>query len=492
MAETHSTIAGRASEMATLNRGLRSKEAELIAVYGRRRVGKTHLVREYCKPRAAVYFEVTGQSGAPMPVQLGHFQRELERVLYPGVRLPTVQTWEQGFELLASALERWPRGRAPLVVFLDEIPWLATRRSRFLESLDHAWNTRLSRIRPLCLIVCGSAASFMLDRVINAKGGLHNRVTQRIRLQPFSVAETKAFLEQRGIRLGRRQVLELYLALGGVPHYLRHVARGQSATQAVGAICFDRSGPLYDEFDRLFTSLFQDSDRHEAIVRALGAKKHGMTRIELLQATSLPSGGGFARMLRALEEADFIGGFVPFGRKIKDASYRLIDEFTTFHLTWIERAPRGVLAGNGAKHWASRARMPSYRAWAGYAFEGLCLKHAGALQHALGLDAVSAVPSTWRWVPPTRSKALGAQIDLLFDRSDGVITLCEIKYTAEPFKLTKAYARTLATKVEVFRERTRTTKDVQLALITPMTPAPSLWLDEVIDAVVTADALFLN
>ncbi len=484
-------IVGRIAEMSQLNQALGSHEAEFIVVYGRRRVGKTHLVREFFSPRVDLYFEVTGQNDAPMSIQLAHFQHELERVLYRRHRLSPIVSWENAFDLMATALEDHASGRRdPMVIFLDELPWLASPRSRLLESLDHVWNRRLSKLKNLRLVVCGSAASFMMDKIINAKGGLHNRITKRVRLQPFTLAETEAFLTSRNIRFGRRQVLEIYLALGGIPHYLKQIARGRSAAQAIGAICFDRSGPLYDEFPRLFVSLFRDAQSHEAIVRALRQKMTGLTRGEISRATSIPSGGTLVKKLRALEEADFIAGFTPYGRRTKNTTYRLIDEYSAFYLTWIERAPRGVFASGGTAFWATKSKAPSYRSWAGYAFEGICLKHSVQIGAALGLQGIASQVSSWRYVPPTKSKAQGAQIDLLFDRDDGVVTLCEIKYSAEPFKLSKSYARALADKAQVFRDRTGTRKDVQIALVTPDPPARSLWLDDIVDRIVTVDDLF--
>ncbi len=485
-----SAIVGRAAQLDELERALRSRQPEFLCVYGRRRVGKTHLVREFFTPRVDLFFDVTGQNNAPMRAQLHHFQLALERILYPGTRFPELQSWENAFDLMATALERraGPRNRS-VVVFLDELPWLASPRSGLLSSLDHVWNARLSKLKNLCLVVCGSSASFMMDKIINAKGGLHNRVTRRIRLAPFTLGEAEAFLRHEGLRFGRRQVLEIYLALGGVPHYLKQLERGRSAAQAIGAACFDRSGFLYDEFPRLFASLFRDAAAYESIVRALSTKTVGLTRSEIAEATKMPSGGTLHNKLRALEEADFIAGFTSYGKRNKDTTYRLIDEFTGFHIKWMERAPRGAFAG-GAAYWVKKSQTPSYRASAGYAFEGVCLKHASLIGNALGLASVAAEVSSWRFVPPPRSKDNGAQVDLLFDRADGVITLCELKYSAEPFKLTKGYAHALADKARVFAERTRTRKDVQIALVTPEPPAKSIWLEDAIDQIVTAKALF--
>lgn len=476
-------------ERRILTRLSASPDAELVVVYGRRRVGKTHLVRHHFQS-ADLYFEVTGQHDGPMAVQLGHFQREVERVFFANARIPTLSTWEEAFELLASQLEakaqRTPK--ANFVVFLDELPWLSTRRSRLIPALDHSWNTRLSRLRSLTLVLCGSAASFMLDKLIHAKGGLHNRVTQRLRLEPFTLGETRDYLRLRGVRSSHSQVLELYLALGGIPHYLRGVTKGGSAAQNIGEICFGKNALLRGEFDVLFSSLFENADVHEAIARALHERPEGMTRTELAAATGASSGGRFARRLRELEEAGFVAGRTPYGRRTKDTTFRLTDAFVAFHLRWIERAT-GNKRAPGA-YWVAKSKSPAFRAWSGFAFERICFRHTLQIRRALGIDEIATEVGSWRHIEKRGTTRRGAQIDLLFDRDDGVITLCEIKHTDKPFKIDKTYAVTLRNKVTRFIEQTKTNKDVQLALISTHGLTPNIWSEDLIDATVDLQALF--
>lgn len=486
-------IVGRRKELALLEGVLGSPEAELLALYGRRRVGKTHLVRGFFAPRTSVFFSITGEKDAPIAVQLAHFRDELARTFYGGRPLPLHGSWREAFAHLADAVDDHAARRPaePVVLFFDELPWLATPRSGLLQAFDHVWNTRLCRVRQLRVVLCGSAASWMLDKLIHAKGGLHNRITRRMRLEPFTLAETSAFLKARRLQAGHRQVIETYLAVGGIPHYLKQMQRGRSAAQNIGQACFDRDGFLSDELERLFSSLFTDAGLHEALVRAIAAKRHGVTRTELLDTVDVSSGGGLNRRLRELEEAGFVGRLSPWGAKKKNAVYRLLDEYTWFYLQWIERAPKGVLAGDGASYWVDKAQTPAYRAWAGYAFEGLCLKHAHLIKRALGLGSVATEVGTWRWIPRQRSTTrAGAQIDLLFDRADGIINLCELKYAAEPFTITKAYARELRDKIAIFEEVTGTRKDVHLTLVTPEGLKRNLWSEDLVASEVTADALF--
>ncbi len=491
MAKKVLTLVGRTAERAVLSEAARTDRASLVAVYGRRRVGKTHLVRAHLEPMASTFFEVIGQHQAPKEVQLANFKEQLEAVLFRH-RLPELRSWREALSLLGDGVTeaaKRARGR-PVVVFFDELPWMATHRSGLLPAIDHLWNARLSRVPNLAWILCGSAASFMLDRLVNAKGGLHNRITHRIRLEPLRLAEARDLLASRGLRRGTMQTLDLYMAFGGVPYYLLQVPRGSSASQAIGKLCFGRGGQLSDEFGRLFSSLFDDSGEHEKLVRACARKRSGMRRDELISAAGLKSGGRATRRLEELEAAGFLARFVPWGRKARDTSYRLIDEFSLFHLTWIEPAPPSGFGARGTKDWLSKATTPSYRAWAGYSFEGLCLEHVSEIEAALGIDETASEVGTWRYVPPRGvDAAAGAQVDLLIDRSDGIIHLCELKYAADEFVLTKAYAKQLVTKAEIFKARTKTRKDVVLTLVTTHGLKPGLWNDEVVHSVVTAEAL---
>jgi hypothetical protein len=324
----------------------------------------------------------------------------------------------------------------------------------------------------------------MLDHLVNAKGGLHNRLTHRVRLEPFRLGEARELLASRGLRRGVMQTLELYMAFGGVPQYLLQVPRGASASQAIGEVCFGPSGYLSDEFDRLFASLFDESREHAKLVRTAARTHSGATRDELATGAGMASGGRLSRQLQELEAAGFLARFVPYGKKARDATYRLIDEYSLFYLKWIDGVPRSTLHARGGKYWQSKANSPGFRAWAGYAFEGICLKHSAEIEAALGIDGMANEVSTWHYRPGRGSSDSGAQIDLLIDRPDGVINLCEVKYASEEFRLTKSYAKEL-----VFKERTKTKKEVVVTLITTHGLAPGLWNDEVIENVVTADAL---
>lgn len=484
-------LVGRHAERQLLSEAARTDQAALVAVYGRRRVGKTHLVRAHLEPLAGTYFEAIGQHAAPRSVQLANFREQLERTF--GRRLPELRTWREALSVLGDAVievaQRDPR--RPVVLFFDELPWLATHRSGLLPAIDYLWNARFSRLPNLTWVLCGSAASFMLDRLINARGGLHNRITHRLRLEPFRLGEVRELLKSRGVRRGISHTLELYMALGGVPYYVHLVRSGASAHQAIGELCFTRAGQLRDEFGRLFASLFEESGEHERLVRAAAKQRGGVTRDALLASAGLSSGGRQSRRLDELEAAGFLARYVPWGRSRRDSVYRLVDEYCLFYLHWIESAPASALPDRGAKYWLAKMATPAFRAWAGYAFEGICLKHTAEIQAALGIDSMANEIGTWSYRPPRGARDIqGAQVDLLFDRPDGVVNLCELKYAAEDFVLTKSYAKELVTKAEIFKQRSKTKKDVVITLVTTHGLKPGLWNDEVVDSVVTAQDLF--
>ncbi len=341
----------------------------------------------------------------------GFFTKELP--------LPRLQSWNQALDLLASAMrKKLTQKSRRVVIFLDELPWLSTRKSGLLSAIDYVWNTQLSKLPELCLVVCGSAASWMLEKLIYAKGGLHNRITRIIRLNPFCLAETSEYLKTRRIRSGKTQTLELYMALGGVPYYLKLARPGHSAAQNIAQICFNQNGGLVNEFPLVFRSLFSNFEVHEQIVRVLARRATGITRDELIKATGLPSGGTLAKRLKELEEAGFITHLPPYRNKTKQTIYRLIDEYAWFYLKWIQRAPRGVLAAGDSSYWLSRRQSSSFHTWSGYAFEATCYKHSSQIQRALGIHTIASEIATWRYYPKTAgSQKQGAQIDLLFDRA---------------------------------------------------------------------------
>ncbi|MFI5344576.1 MAG: ATP-binding protein [Chlamydiales bacterium] len=478
-------IIGRAKEIKILDAVCKSKEAEFIAVYGRRRVGKTYLIREYFSDKG-LYLETSGAKDKPLKKQLENFMKSFSQTFFKGVPLHTPDSWDAAFELLTKELKGVAKTRK-VIIFLDELPWMVTKKSGMLQSLDYYWNLYWSRMPNLILIVCGSAASWILDKLIYAKGGLHKRITRKILLEPFHLKETREFLIHHSVKLNEKQILDIYMAIGGVPFYLKAVTSGMSAAQNIEAICFQKNGLLYNEFANLFESLFEHADVNLSIVREIVNHGNEILREDLIRATGIKSGGTLNKRLRELEAANFIQSFLPYGYKKRNLFYRVIDEFSLFHLKWIEPLiDSGIGMDEG--YWQILMNTPIVKNWTGYAFENVCLKHISQIRRALGLEKVACLTGRWRHISKKGSQDDGAQIDLLFDRQDGIITLCEIKYSEKPYVIDKDYGKQLLRKEDVFKKVVKTSKQIFLAMITVTGLKRNLWSEELVhNEVVLAD-----
>lgn len=449
-------IIGREVEQKVLSEALHSKEAELLVIYGRRRIGKTFLIRNYFEKQKV--FEFTGAYGSGLPQQLFNFSKALEEAMTTDVPPATPVNWEQAFTFLTSFL-KGKLDKQPLVILFDEFPWIHTPKSGFLATFGHWWNTWASRQSQIKVVLCGSAASWMIDNIINSKGGLHNRITRApIQLMPFTLHETKDYLVSRGIKLGNYQVLELYMAMGGVPQYLKQVTKGESTQQVIDRLFFVPNAMLKIEFKNLYQSLFANASHHENIVRALAKKGKGLSRVEILAECGLTDGGGTTRLFDELEQSGFITHYIPFEKTSRDTLYKLTDEYSLFYLRFVERA-----RATGSGTWEKIVEGQSYTSWSGFAFEAICQKHVQHIINSLKIKAYTEV-SPWRYVPKTGDK--GTQIDLLLDRRDRTINICEMKFATGIFTIDKKYAAELESKEKVFKEQTKTRKTTFLTMIT--------------------------
>jgi len=306
-------------------------------------------------------------------------------------------------------------------------------------------------------------------------------------LQPYTLKQTEAFIKAKKMRWSLRHIVDIYMITGGVPYYLEFLNKSLSVAQNIQALCFSENAVLREEFGQIFRSLF-DTEDHIQLIKAIASKRHGLTREEIIKETKIPSGGNLNKKLNELEAAGFIRGYVPFGNQKKEKFYRVMDEYSLFYLRWI--APHMASGFSFPKqYWHNIANTPAWNSWAGYSFEGICIKHFRQIQKALGLDNMLALPSGWRYFPLKGQSEQGAQIDLLFDREDEAITLCEIKYSTNAYRLDKAAAVNIDNKVEKFKKITKTRKQIFVALIAPEAQ-PSLWLEEVVHQVVTLRDLF--
>jgi hypothetical protein len=472
-------LVGRKQEQEILRKALQSTEAEMVAVIGRRRVGKTFLVSNVY--REQIVFEMTGIQNGSLTNQLTNFADQLTEFAKPSLPLKQPDNWLEAFQLLRTYLKQLP-GKAKRVIFFDELPWIATHKSGFLDALGYFWNSWASR-EAIVMVICGSAASWMIQKVVNNRGGLHNRITRRIFLEPFTLGETEEYLRSRNILFTRYQIIQLYMAMGGIPHYLKEVEGGRSATQNINHICFSKNGLLKNEFLRLYPSLFANADNHFAVIRVLGEKPQGLTRRQLIEMSGLPDGGGFSKVLDELTHSGFISAFRTFGKKKKAKLYRLTDEYSLFYLKFMENKEY-----EGPDIWNHLSQTQSYKSWSGYAFESICLKHIQQIKKALDIAGIYSLSSSY-YKPGTESDP-GIQIDLLIDRKDQAISICEMKFYTTEFTLSREYAQKLTRKMEIFRETTKTKKQLFLVFITTFGLKPNEYSLGLVDRTLTMDDLF--
>lgn len=481
-------IIGRQAEQASFHKILLSNESTFLAIYGRRRIGKTYLVKNFFKDKG-LFFHLTGIQEASLDIQLQNFAVEFSDLFLKGKELQRPKDWFSAFQMLRKEIEKISK-EIKIIVFFDELPWLASPRSLFLQALEHLWNRYLSEASNVILIVCGSAASWMIDHIINNKGGLHGRVTKEVRLLPFTLAETEEFLQKKYINLNRKQILELYMCLGGVAKYLSYLERGKSVAQLIGELCFSYNAPLIAEFHNLYRSLFHQYDEHIKIVKTLAKSRSGLSYQELVKSAALSAGGTLSKRLEELKQSGFIAKIPVFGEGEKSDRYLLVDEYSLFYLMWNSGVSSLDLQSRGADFWIKQRNTQSWRSWTGYAFESLCFKHVEGIKASLGLAAVQTKTSRWRYAPNKNSLDFGVEIDMVIDRADQCINLCEIKFYEEELIISKEYAEKLHKKRASFTSVTETRKSTFLTLITTHGASHNDHYLSSIDQELTMDALF--
>lgn len=449
-------LVGREKEKEILLKALHSDEAEMVAIIGRRRVGKTFLVRAVYSQH--LLFEITGLEHASPQVQLNNFYIHLKTTFGENIPPEKPTDWLEAFYLLVSSCKKLLTPHQKKVIFLDELPWLAVEKNNFFHGLSFFWNSWAVK-NNIVVVVCGSAASWMIENLVHNKGGLYNRITRRVYLLPFNLYETKAFLAQKNVYLDNYQISQIYMAVGGVPHYLKEVEAGKSAVQNISQMCFSHTGLLYDEFERLYISLFDNYSQHLLIIKALAQKWKGLTRQELVTATALADDNNLTRYLEELIHSGFVASYHAFGKKQKDILYRVTDEYTLFNLHFMQKNkpfPNDI--------WQLISQTQEFKAWSGYAFENVCLKHIDQIKKGLGISGLYAEASSFYHKGDNNTQ--GVQIDLLIDRNDNVINIFELKFYNEPFSITKSYSEDLKTKVTTFKALTKTRKQIFLNMLT--------------------------
>ena len=481
-------IIGREEEKKILQTLYTSKKAEFLAVYGRRRIGKTYLITEYFKDKG-IFFDVTGAPDASLSEQLINFHREYCALFKKEDSELPPKDWSEAFYRLQITLKEYSCA-SKIIIFFDEMPRLAHKGSRFLTAMDYFWNRHASRMSNVLLIVCGSAASWMIHNIINNKGGLYGRLSAHIRLKPFKLAEVEKYLYSQQVDLNRKQICQLYMVTGGVPKYLSHLRRGNSAAQLIHQLCFTSQAPLLMEFHMLYHSLFAKPDVHISIIKRLAQKRRGLTKKELTKLTKEKTSRTTNKILEELEESGFIALMPEMGKKVKDGLFVLTDEYSLFYLDWIDDAKHRILQNDDPNYWIKQQASSSWESWAGFAFESICLKHVANIKEALKIGAVQTQESYWRLKANPGGNERGVQIDLLIDRADQCINICEIKFSNKPFVVTKQYAEELERKKRIFKESTKTKKTVFITLITPYGAEENMNYLSIVDNQLTVDHLF--
>lgn len=444
---------GRKKETLYLSDCLESDHAEFLVVYGRRRVGKTYLIKEYFNDRFSFY--ATGVASTKTHEQLAYFYDSLKE--YGNAPAHPLKSWREGFSALKELLSSEKIYRDPAsgkrIVFLDELPWMDTPRSDFKSALDHFWNSYASAQKDLLLIVCGSATSWIIKNILADHGGFYNRVTRQIHLPPFTLSECEEYYRSRNISLGREDILESYMVFGGIPFYLSMYDRRLSLAQNIDTMLFEQSGQLYYEYDRLFHSLFRNAGKHLTLMNTLAKRSSGMTRVELIAASGIADGNLLTRALEELEQSGFIRKYRNYTKNKSGFYYQIIDPFSLFCIRFLNERK--------FSSWLKYIRTPSYNSWRGYAFELVCLCHINEIKSALGISGVESMVYAWR----SKAKDGGAQIDMLIDRDDNVINVCEMKYSEAPFSIDGDYRKNLENKLRVFSRETGTKKALHLTMI---------------------------
>ena len=465
---------GRNYEINRLLNSLKSNSSELIAVYGRRRVGKTFLIRNIYKEH--IKFEVSGLYQGEKEQQLDIFFDELKKASLRFLEEDRPESWKDAFELLKRYINGL-RGKEKKVIFIDEMPWLDTHKSDFRMYFGHFWNTYCEKRNDLIVVICGSAASYMVQNVVSNQGSLHARLTYKLHIKPFTLHETKAFLESKNIHWGHYHILHLYIAIGGIPHYLNKIEKGESVVQTIQRLCFDANGDLVNEFEEIFESLFTHSSSHISMVRALAQTNKGLTREGLIIQSNLHTGGSFTQALEELIASGFVSKYAALNKKSKNTLYRLSDEYSRFYLKYIEPNKN-----QGANFWKTLFQSQSYLSWAGFNFETICLKHINQIKKALKIEGIHSVNSSWT--------SKGTQIDLVIKRDDHWINLCEMKFHSSEYTIEKSELENLRNKIALFKSETRTKDVVTITMITTFGITQNANFHEIVENSFTMDILF--
>jgi hypothetical protein len=468
-------IIGRTAESKIFEDAMVSQSSEFVAITGRRRIGKTFLVNHFFDSNICFYF--TGIQNKSKKIQLQAFAQELAR--RQNEYVPTPESWINAFELLRKYVES-QQGNKKKVIFLDELPWMDTPKSDFLQIFAHFWNSWAAWTNDIILVIAGSSTSWIIKKVYNDRGGLHNRVTKRIWLKPFTLKQTEEFLESRNIKLSRYEITLLYMAMGGVPFYLNEIRPGESAAQTIQRLFFENDAPLRSEFGNLYHAIFNKADAYIRIVKTLAKHRYGLNRTELLKQAKITNSGGGSKILEDLVLTDYIAEMVPFGKKTNSVKYVLNDTYSMFYLNFVDSKTN--------QNWLSLIETAKYKIWCGLTFERVCFLHQENIKKALGISGIHSQMSHLS-IFDDNKKAL-SQIDMLIERNDNVFNLCEIKFTRNVFVFTEAEAHKIRQKAFFLRTKIKEKQSIFPVLISPFGAEKNMYYLGLIQNEIKLDDLF--
>ncbi len=471
---------GREKQLEQIELLQTSKKSEFVAVMGRRRVGKTYLIDNAFSNQ--ICFQISGIQDENMQEQLANFYRKLCKYSKVFLKKEIPYDWGEAFYYLEMYLSKLPKRKKKYVIFLDELPWMATQRSGCLQQLANFWNDFLSKQKNFILVVCGSASSWLAKNISADRGGLHNRLTDIVHVHPFTLKETKQFFKSKKIELTHVDIAKIYMAIGGIPYYLEDVRVGDSATTAINRILFSKESKLAKEYDHLYKALFYNPSIHQKIVSILSSSQKGLLRNQILAHLKVISNGSVNRALDELVTCGFISTISQYNKRKREELYRLTDEYTLFYHKFIKHKhslSKGV--------WDKLSTSHTYTIWCGYAYEFLVYRHIEQVMQKLGISGISSNISVHYYLG---NKSNNQQIDLLIERADNTITYCEIKFNKDPIGLDKKKYQELKTKIANFRLINSIKKNIHVVYITNEPMLKNSYFNEVVAHNITLDDLF--
>ena len=470
-------IIGRTEEMAQLKRYAASIQPEFVAMYGRRRVGKTFLINKTLGEQ--MVFETSGVLMGEKDDQFEAFNQSLRRIGYKG---KTPRKWMDMFFALEQTLTPNLDPNKRQIIFIDELPCFDVKGTRFVAALGHFWNSWVSKHDNLMLIVCGSATSWMVDNIVNNHGGLHDRITHLMHLHPFTLAQTEQYMQARQFKWDRLAILQAYMVFGGIPYYLSLIEPKESVAGAIDRLLFSKKGELRTEYERLFVSLFTNPAPYIAIVQVLAKHRYGLTRIEIADVLKKSNGGNLSEQLDNLVKCDFVSYYRTKTKKINKNGgiYMLADHFTQFFHSFVDGETDELF-------WTHNLRSPKVNTYFGLSFERVCMAHIPQIKKALGIDQIGTEYYSWRSNDPNQR----AQVDLIIERADRLINLCEIKYSATTYTIDKSEDLKLRIRQAAFVDQTETRYGIMPTFITTYGLTPNGYASNILNSVVIDD-LFIK